>query len=65
MYVCTHHVYTCIRLYVCLKTKEIEPKIKIAEEDTRAYYDKNKNKFETQEKVRASIMLLKFDPKTV
>ena len=43
--------------------KEIEPKIKIAEEDMRAYYDKNKNKFETQEKVRASIMLLKFDPK--
>ena len=43
--------------------KEIEPKIKIAEEDTRAYYDKNKSKFETQEKVRASIMLLKFDPK--
>ena len=43
--------------------KEIEPKIKIAEEDMRAYYDKNKSKFETQEKVRASIMLLKFDPK--
>jgi len=43
--------------------KEIEPKIKIAEKDTRAYYDKNKSKFENQEKVRASIMLLKFNPK--
>ncbi len=43
--------------------KEIEPKIKIAEKDARAYYDKNKNKFEGKEKVRASIMLLKFNPK--
>lgn len=42
--------------------KEIEPKIKIAEKDSRAYYDKNKNKFESPEKVRASIMLLKFNP---
>jgi len=43
--------------------KEIEPNIKIAEKDVRAYYDKNKSKFENQEKVRASIMLLKFNPK--
>lgn len=43
--------------------KEIEPKIKIAEKDARAYYDKNKSKFESEEKVRASIMLLKFNPK--
>ena len=43
--------------------KEIEPKIKIPEKDSQAYYDKNKSKFETQEKVRASIMLLRFNPK--
>ena len=43
--------------------KEIEPKIKITEKDSQAYYDKNKRKFETQEKVRASIMLLRFNPK--
>jgi peptidyl-prolyl cis-trans isomerase C len=42
--------------------KEIEPKIKIAEKDSRDYYNKNKNKFESQEKIRASIMLLKFNP---
>ncbi|MBT5470767.1 MAG: hypothetical protein HOK41_09205 [Nitrospina sp.] len=42
--------------------KEIEPKIKIDEKDSRAYYDKNKSKFDSQEKVRASIMLLKFNP---
>lgn len=43
--------------------KEIEPKIKITEKDSQAYYDKNKSNFETQEKVRASIMLLRFNPK--
>jgi len=43
--------------------KEIEPKIKISEKDSQAYYDKNKSKFTTQEKVRASIMLLRFNPK--
>ena len=43
--------------------KEIELKIKITEKDSQAYYDKNKSKFETQEKVRASIMLLRFNPK--
>lgn len=42
--------------------KEIEPKIKIAEKDSRDYYNKNKSKFESPEKVRASIMLLKFNP---
>ena len=42
--------------------KEIEPKIKIAEKDSRDYYNKNKKKFESPEKVRASIMLLKFNP---
>lgn len=43
--------------------KEIEPKINIADKDARDYYEKNKNKFKSQEKVRASIMLLKFNPK--
>ena len=43
--------------------KEIEPKIKITEKDSQVYYDKNKSKFTTQEKIRASIMLLKFNPK--
>ena len=43
--------------------KEIEPKIKITEKDSQAYYNQNKSKFETQEKVRASIMLLRFNPK--
>ena len=43
--------------------KEIEPKIKISEKDSQAYYNKNKSKFTTQEKVRASIMLLRFNPK--
>ena len=42
--------------------KKIEPKIKIAEKDTRDYYNNNKSKFESPEKVRASIMLLKFNP---
>jgi peptidyl-prolyl cis-trans isomerase C len=42
--------------------KEIEPKIKIAEKESRAYYNKNKSKFESPEKIRASIMLLKFNP---
>ncbi|GIS85014.1 MAG: hypothetical protein CM1200mP16_13140 [Nitrospina sp.] len=41
---------------------EIEPKIKIDEKDTRAYYEKNKSKFQSSEKVRASIILLKFEP---
>ncbi len=43
--------------------KEIEPKIKIDEKESRAYYDENKNKFDSPEKVRASIILLKFNPK--
>ena len=42
--------------------KEIESKIKIPENETRDYYEKNKNKFASQEKVRASIILLKFNP---
>ncbi len=42
--------------------KEIEPKIQVPENEIRDYYEKNKNKFLSQEKVRASIILLKFDP---
>jgi peptidyl-prolyl cis-trans isomerase C len=42
--------------------KEIEPKIQIPENETRDYYEKNKNKFIRQEQVRASIILLKFNP---
>ncbi|MBL4665425.1 MAG: peptidyl-prolyl cis-trans isomerase, partial [Nitrospinaceae bacterium] len=32
------------------------------EKDSRDYYNKNKSKFESPEKIRASIMLLKFNP---
>ena len=42
--------------------KEIEPKIKISEENARAYYEKNQSKFKSPEKVRASVILLKFEP---
>ena len=34
---------------------EIEPKIKINEKDTRAYYEKNKSKFQSPEKVLSLI----------
>ncbi len=42
--------------------KEIETRIQVPENDVRDYYEKNKNKFASQEKVRASIILLKFNP---
>ena len=42
--------------------KEIEPKIKVSDNEARDYYEKNKNKFTSPEKVRASIILLKFNP---
>lgn len=42
--------------------KNIEPKIQIPENDIRNYYEKNKNRFTSQEKIRASIILLKFNP---
>ena len=42
--------------------KEIEPKIQVPESDSRDYYEKNKSKFASQEKIRASIILLKFNP---
>jgi peptidyl-prolyl cis-trans isomerase C len=43
--------------------KEIEPKIQIPENNIRDYYDKNKDKFTSQEQVKASIILMKFNPK--
>ena len=42
--------------------KEIEPKIQVPEKEALDYYKKNKKKFTTPEKVRASIILLKFNP---
>jgi peptidyl-prolyl cis-trans isomerase C len=42
--------------------KEIEPKIQISESDSLDYYEKNKSKFSSQEAIRASIILLKFNP---
>lgn len=42
--------------------KVIEPKIQVPENEALDYYEKNKNKFTSQEKVRASIILLKFNP---
>ena len=42
--------------------KEVEPKIQVNENEARDYYEKNKHKFTSQEKVRASIILLKFNP---
>ena len=42
--------------------KEIEPKIQILEKEALDYYEKNKKKFTKPEKVRASIILLKFNP---
>ena len=42
--------------------KEIDPKIQIPEKEALDYYEKNKKKFAKPEKVRASIILLKFNP---
>ena len=42
--------------------KEIEPKIQIHEKEALDYYEKNKKKFTKPGRVRASIILLKFDP---
>jgi peptidyl-prolyl cis-trans isomerase C len=42
--------------------KEVESKIQIPEKEVLDYYEKNKNKFTNPEKVRASIILLKFNP---
>lgn len=42
--------------------KEIEPNIQVPESEARDYYEKNKTRFSNPEKVRASILLLKFNP---
>ena len=42
--------------------KDVESKIQIPEKEALDYYEKNKNKFSSPEKVRASIILLKFNP---
>ncbi len=42
--------------------KEIATKINVRENEARDYFEKNKNEFKSAEKVRASIILLKFDP---
>lgn len=42
--------------------KDIESKIQISENEALDYYEKNKTKFTSPEKVRASIILLKFNP---
>ena len=39
--------------------KEVESKIKIGEQDLKQYYDKNNSKYRTQDKTRASVILLK------
>ena len=39
--------------------REIEPNIKISEEDIKSFYEKNKNKFKTDKKARASVILIK------
>ncbi len=44
--------------------KEVEPKVQISEKELRAYYDANPNKFRTQDKVRASVILIKIPPKS-
>ncbi|MFQ5673512.1 MAG: peptidylprolyl isomerase [Nitrospinales bacterium] len=43
--------------------KEIEPRIEITPEELKAYYEKNKNQFATGEQTRASVILIKIDPK--
>jgi len=42
--------------------KEIGSKIKISEEDIKAFYDKNKEAFKQSEEVQASHILIKVDP---
>ena len=42
--------------------KDVESKIQVPEKEALDYYEKNKNKFTSPEKVRASIILLKFNP---
>lgn len=44
--------------------KEIEPAIKVDPKEIKAYYEKNRGKYETEEKVRASVILIKILPKS-
>ena len=39
--------------------REIEPNIKVSEKDIESFYEKNKDKFITEKKVRASVILVK------
>ena len=39
--------------------REIEPNIKVSEKDIQSFYEKNKGKFITEKKVRASVILIK------
>ncbi len=42
--------------------KEVESKIQISEQDLNNYYEKNSNKFKTQDQTRASVILIKSPP---
>jgi len=42
--------------------KEVEPEIQIGEKDLKAHYDKNIGQFQTEDKVRASVILIKVKP---
>ncbi len=42
--------------------KEVESKIQISQADLKKYYEKNIGKFKTQDKVRASVILIKSPP---
>jgi parvulin-like peptidyl-prolyl isomerase len=42
--------------------KEVESKIKIGEQDLKNYYEKNNRKYRTQDKTRASVILIKSPP---
>jgi len=39
--------------------REIEPNIKVSEEDIKSFYEKNKDKFSMDKKARASVILIK------
>ena len=39
--------------------REIEPNIKVSEKDIQSFYEKNKDKFITEKKARASVILIK------
>lgn len=42
--------------------KEVAAKIKIGEQDLKKYYEKNNSKYRTQDKTRASVILIKLPP---